>query len=145
MEIHAVVLGTRLVLHEVWAVLGGAQGGLQRPPVDEDVVDRLDGPQRVLRFVVCNIGARARTLQRQNDWFLIIFQLTTACGTRGTRVTIPDLFCQICPVGTGTVHYKKKCQNKILTRKGDPIKTDPQHSTGRYGTGRADFSSPTFS
>ena len=48
MKVHAVVLGTRLVLHEVGAVLGGAQGGLQRPPVNEDVVNSLNGPQGVL-------------------------------------------------------------------------------------------------
>ena len=48
MKIHAVVLGTRLILHEVRAVLGGAQRGLQRPPVNEDVVHRLNGAQCVL-------------------------------------------------------------------------------------------------
>ena len=42
MKVHAVVLGTGLVLHEVAAVLGRAQRCLQRPAVDVDVVDGLD-------------------------------------------------------------------------------------------------------
>ena len=62
MEVHAVVLGAGLVLHEVRAVLGRAQRGLERPAVDEDVVDGLDRLQRVLRPVVRDIGARGRTL-----------------------------------------------------------------------------------
>jgi hypothetical protein len=40
-KIHAVVLGTGLVLHEVRAVLRRAQRGLQGATVDEDVVDGL--------------------------------------------------------------------------------------------------------
>ena len=43
MKVHAVVLGTGLVLHEVAAVLGRAQRCLQRPAVDVDVIDGLDG------------------------------------------------------------------------------------------------------
>ena len=42
-KVHAVVLGTGLVLHEVAAVLSRPQRCLQRPAVDVDVVDGLDG------------------------------------------------------------------------------------------------------
>ena len=64
MEVHAVVLWTRLVLHEVRAVLGGAEGGLEGPAVDEDVVDGADRAEGVIALVVRHIRTTTRTLKR---------------------------------------------------------------------------------
>lgn len=63
MKVHAVVLGTRLVLHEVGAVLGGPQRRLKRPAVDEDVVHGLDRSEGVLRLQVRHVRARTWTLR----------------------------------------------------------------------------------
>ncbi len=62
MEVHAIVLWTRLVFHEVTAVLGGAERGLKGPAVDEDVVDGGNGAQRILGLVVGDVRAGAGPL-----------------------------------------------------------------------------------
>ena len=63
MQVHAVIFRTGLVLHEVAAVLGGAQGGLQRPPIDKDVVHSLDGSQGILRLQVGHVCTCTRALE----------------------------------------------------------------------------------
>lgn len=61
-QVHAVRLGTRLVFHKVAAILGRAQTGLDQTPIDHDVVDTLDRPQRIVVMHVRHIGGRRRTL-----------------------------------------------------------------------------------
>lgn len=43
-KIHAVRLRADLILHEVRTILGGAEAGLDRPAINRDVVDTLNGP-----------------------------------------------------------------------------------------------------
>ena len=67
MEVHAVVLGARLVLHEVGAILGRPERGFQGPTVDEDVVHRLYRLESVLGPVVGHIRARGRSLWKRKQ------------------------------------------------------------------------------
>ena len=62
MQVHAVTLGTPLVLHEVAAVLGGAKWSFQSSSVNENVVHCLNCSQCILWPQICNIRTRARTL-----------------------------------------------------------------------------------
>lgn len=55
-QVHAVGLGTRLVLHKVATVLGCAQAGFDQPAIDEDIVDALDGAQAVVAGAVRDVG-----------------------------------------------------------------------------------------
>ena len=63
MQVHAVGLWTGLVLHEVWAVLGGAERGLERAVLYGDVIDGGYSPQRVVRSVVGHVRAGAGPLR----------------------------------------------------------------------------------
>ena len=75
MQVHAIVLGTGLVLHEMAAVLGGAQRGLQSPPIDKDVVHSLNCSQGILRLQVGHVCTCTRALitglvMRGPYWYL---------------------------------------------------------------------------
>ena len=63
MQVHAVGLRTRLVLHEVRTVLGGAERGLERAVLDGDVIYGLYSPQRVVGTVVGHVRTGARPLR----------------------------------------------------------------------------------
>ena len=69
MQIHAVRLGAGHVLHEVGAVLGGAERALQHAAVQRHVVDALDGAQRVRRRYVRHVRGRRRTLHTKILFF----------------------------------------------------------------------------
>ena len=62
-EVHAVRLRTRLVLHKMRTILGRPQRGLESPAVDVDVVDHLDCTQSVVRPVVGHISTRTGALE----------------------------------------------------------------------------------
>ena len=66
-QVHAVMLWTGLVLHEVGAVFRRPQAGLEGPPVDEDVVHRLYRPQSVLGLVVSDVSAGAGALEAKRS------------------------------------------------------------------------------
>lgn len=61
MQVHAVGLGTRLVFHEVGAVLCGAQAGLDRAAIYRDVVDALYGAQCIVALHICHVRTFGNT------------------------------------------------------------------------------------
>lgn len=61
-KVHAVRLRTHLVLHEMRAVLGGAETRLYRPAVDRYVVHTLNGSQRVVVVDVGDVSGSRRSL-----------------------------------------------------------------------------------
>ena len=63
MKVHAVVLRTGLVLHEVRTVFSCTKGCFQGPTVNIYIIDRLNGPQCILRFVVRHISTCTRALK----------------------------------------------------------------------------------
>lgn len=56
MKVHAVRLGTLLILHKMGAIFSGTKGGFQGPPIYMDVINGLDCSQGVLCPLVSNVG-----------------------------------------------------------------------------------------